>query len=136
MVDRALAGYETIGTHVPFQLWAGEPNGQSTQGTCKAGYKFGQQDANGQTVKVGIVAKLADGDLVPYNAAGADGSEVAYGFLPHYLDTTATGINAPEIMSVFISGHPNIDAMDIGASSYQEIKVAFAGTMVNPQRLW
>lgn len=137
MVDRSLAGFGTVDTYAPFELWAGEPNGQSTQGTAKTGLIFGEQDANGQTSKVGIVAvETASGKLVPWNPAGVDGSETPVGFLPHYLDTSATGYNADTATPYFISGHPNIDRMKLpAAQTYATTKAAFARTMVNPQKL-
>lgn len=67
MGDRNLAaGVDTIGTFEPIQLWAGEPNGQSTQGVAAAGYKFGQLNSRGETYKFAVVA-LVGGKLVPWN---------------------------------------------------------------------
>ena len=258
MGDRILAhGLTSEGTFEPIQLWAGEPNGQTTQGTAAAGYEFGKLNSRGETYKFPVVA-LVGGLLVPWNpladsdvpnayasgtftfstavptagetvtingvvitfraaadpdlnevtigatlaetaanlatfindhrndfgstnpviatsAAGvttvksagtagnavtlaeaganiaasganltggtdsdaeAGGARVPYGILPHALDTTAEGYNATVDTPVFISGHPNFDALDLPeGTTYQEIKAAFAGTMINVQKL-
>ncbi|HOQ61581.1 MAG TPA: hypothetical protein PKZ08_13235 [Vicinamibacterales bacterium] len=260
MTDGLAHGVDQIGTFEPIQLWAGEPNGQTTQGTAAAGHIFGLKNARGETYKFPVVA-LVGGVLVPWNPladsdnpnawatgtvtfstavptagetvtvngdvftfraavdadtayevaigatltetatnltaainlnrmnfgvesgsgviatssagvvtvksagvagnavtlaeAGANiavsggtlsggtdsdaesgGARVPYGILPHALDTSATGYDAPVDTPVFISGHPNFDALDLpDGTTYQEIKAAFAGTMVNVQRL-
>lgn len=68
--------------------------------------------------------------------AEAGGARVPYGILPHALDTTVTGYNANVDTPVFISGHPSFDALDLPVgTTYQEIKRAFAGTMINVQKL-
>lgn len=261
MGDRILAhGLTSEGSFEPIQLWAGEPNGQTTQGVAAAGYQFGKLNARGETYKFPVVA-LVGGLLVPWNpladsdvpnawatgtvtfstavptagetvtingdvftfraladvddpyevaiggtltdtatnlknainahrmdfgvpsgviatsaagvvtvkAAGtagnavtlaeaganiavsganlsggtdsdaeAGGARVPYGILPHALDTTDGGEydNNPVPTPVFISGHPNFDALDLPeGTTYQEIKAAFAGTMINVQKL-
>jgi hypothetical protein len=68
--------------------------------------------------------------------AEVGGARVPYGILPHALDTTVTGYNAAVETPVFISGHPAFDALDLPVgTTYQEIKQAFAGTMINVQKL-
>ncbi len=258
MGDRILAGgVDTIGTFAPIQLWAGEPNGQTTQGTLAAGQKVGQLNARNETFKFPVVA-LVGGKLVAWDPLGSDnyddyasgtltfspavptagetvtiagkvitfraaadpdedevtiggtpnataanlatfinahrnefgvaggviasaagavttvrspgtagnavtlveaGAKIAasgatltggtdsdaeaggaakpYGILPHALDASATGYNADVDTPVFISGHPNFEALDLPAgTTYAEIKAAFAGTMINVQRLY
>lgn len=260
-MDGLAGGLNLEGTFTPIQLWAGEPNGQTTQGTCAAGHVFGQKNSRGETFKFPVVA-LVGGLLVPWNpladsdvpnafasgtmtvanavpvagdkftingvdvtyaadpdpddfeiaigasvteaatnlkdfinanrsefgtplllvatsaagvvtlkapgtagnaitlaktfATGANGSvsgatlsggtdsdaEIGgarqpYGILPHALDTTAEGYNDTVDTPVFISGHPNFDALDLPeGTTYQEIKAAFAGTMINVQKLY
>lgn len=69
--------------------------------------------------------------------AETGGARVPYGILPHAIDTTATGYNAAVNTPVFISGHPSFDALDLpDGTTYQEIKAAFAGTMINVQKLY
>jgi len=69
--------------------------------------------------------------------AEAGGARVPYGILPHALDTTAEGYNAAVDTPVFIGGHPNFDALDLPVgTTYLEIKAAFAGTMINVQKLY
>lgn len=258
MADGLAGGIDQIGSFTPIQLWAGEPNGQTTQGIAAEGFVFGQKNARGETFKFPVVA-LVGGLLVPWNpladsdnpnayasgtvtfsvavptagetvtingdaftfaaAANVDtpyevaigatltetaanltaainkhrtdfgiangviatsaagvvtvksagtagnavtlaetgtniavsggtltggtdsdaevgGARVPYGILPHALDTTAAGYDDPVETPVFISGHPNFDALDLPAgTTYQEIKAAFAGTMINVQKL-
>lgn len=258
MTDGLAHGVDTIGTFTPIQLWAGEPNGQTTQGVAAEGYLFGKKNSRGETYKFPVVALVA-GLLVPWNpladsdapnawatgtvtfstavptagetvtingdvftfraladvdqpyevaigatltetatnlknainanrmnfgvpggviatsAAGvvtvkspgtagnavslaeaganiavsganlsggtdsdaeAGGARVPYGILPHALDTTAEGYDDPVNTPVFISGHPNFDALDLPeGTTYQEIKAAFAGTTINVQKL-
>lgn len=261
MTDGLAHGVDQIGTFEPIQLWAGEPNGQTTQGRAAANYLFGKKNVRGETYKFPVVA-LVGGLLVPWNpqadgdvpnawasgtmtvanavpvagdkftingvdvtyaadpdpddfeiaiganvteaatnlknfinanrsefgtalllvatsaagvvtlkapgvagnaitlaktfATGANGSvsganlsggtdsdaeqggaRQPYGILPHALDTTATGYNAAVDTPVFISGHPNFDALDLPeGTTYQEVKAAFAGTMINVQKLY
>lgn len=257
MGDRILAGYRTVGTFAPIQLWAGEPNGQTTQGTVKSGQVLGLLNDREETYKFPVVA-LVGGKLVKWDplasdnyddyatgtltfstavptaaetatiagkvitfraaadpdedevtigatlnataanlaafinahrndfgvaggvtasAAGAvvtvrspgtagnavtlaeaganiaasganltggtdsdaelGGAAKPYGILPHALDTSATGYNADVDSPVFISGHPNFEALDLPVgTTYAEIKAAFAGTMINVQRLY
>ena len=67
MGDRILAhGLTSEGSFEPIQLWAGEPNGQTTQGVAAAGHKFGKLNARGETYKFPVVA-LVGGVLVPWN---------------------------------------------------------------------
>jgi hypothetical protein len=257
MGDRILAGYRTVGTFAPIQLWAGEPNGQTTQGTLKAGEKVGLLNDREETYKFPVVA-LVGGKLVKWDPLASDnyddyasgtytfsvavptagetvtiagkvitfraaadpdedevtigaslaltaaalaafvnehrnefgvaggvtatsaagvttirspgtagnavtiteaGANIAasgatlaggtdsdaelggaakpYGILPHALDASVTGYNADVDTPVFISGHPNFEALDLPVgTTYAEIKAAFAGTMINPQRLY
>lgn len=73
MGDRILAGgIDIIGAWVPIQLWAGEPNGVTTQGVASAGYTFGQLNSRGETYKFPIVAFGAAGELVPWNPLLSD----------------------------------------------------------------
>lgn len=65
-MDGLAHGVDTVGTFEPIQLWAGEPNGQSTQGVAASGYAFGQKNARGETYKFPVVALVA-GVLVPWN---------------------------------------------------------------------
>lgn len=257
MGDRILAGYRTVGTFAPIQLWAGEPNGQTTQGTVAAGQVLGLLNDREETYKFPVVA-LVGGKLVKWNPLASDnvddyatgtvtfstavptaaetvtingkvitfraaadpdedevtigatlnataanlaafinehrnefgiaggvtatvagavvtvrspgtagnavtlaeaGANIAvsgatlangtdsdaqlggaakpYGILPHALDTSATGYNADVDSPVFISGHPNFEALDLPVgTTYAEIKAAFAGSMINVQRLY
>lgn len=65
------------------------------------------------------------------------GARLPVGILPHALDTTETGYDGPVETPYFISGHPNFDALDLPeGTTYQEIKAAFARTMINVQRLY
>ena len=261
-MDGLAGGLNLEGTFTPIQLWAGEPNGQTTQGTCAEGHVFGQKNSRGETFKFPVVA-LVGGLLVPWNPladsdnpnayasgtitfatavpsadetvtingkvitfkvaadpdedevtigatlaataanlaafinahrmdfnvedgngviatsnagvvtvksagtagnavtlaeaganiavsganlsggtdsdAEAGGARVPYGILPHALDTTDAegGYDGPVDTPVFISGHPNFDALDLPeGTTYQEIKAAFAGTMINVQKLY
>lgn len=257
-MDGLAGGLNLEGTFTPIQLWAGEPNGQTTQGVAAEGYLFGKLNARGETYKFPVVA-LVGGILVPWDpladsdnpnayasgtvtfsvavptagetvtingdvftfaaavdvntpyevaigatltetatnlknainahrmdfgiaggviatsavgvvtvkspgvagnavtlaeagtniavsggtlAGGTDsdaeigGARQPYGILPHALDTTATGYDDPVETPVFISGHPNFEALDLPeGTTYQEIKAAFAGTMINVQKL-
>lgn len=120
--DIQLAGYETLGTYTPIQLWAGEKQPVSTQGVLAAGNKVGQLNSRRQTYKFGLVAEVG-GKLVPYNPAGADGSEVLKGILPHALDTSATGYNADTDTPLFVEGVFNFEALDT-ARTYAQMRAA------------
>lgn len=74
--DRILAGYRTVDSVEPVQLFAGEKQPVSTQGVAAAGHIFGQLDDQARTAKFPVVAEVG-GELVPWdptadsNAAGA-----------------------------------------------------------------
>lgn len=122
--DRILAGYRTVDSVEPVQLYAGEKQAVTTQGVVAAGQTLGLLNAQGTTSKFPIVA-LVDDELVEFNAAGADGSEVPYGVLPHALDTSATGYNAAVDSPVIIEGVLNYEALDT-AVPYADLKALFA----------
>lgn len=71
MGDRILAGYRTVGTFAPIQLWAGEPNGQTTQGTVAAGQVLGLLNDREETYKFPVVA-LVGGKLVKWDPLASD----------------------------------------------------------------
>lgn len=66
MEDRILAGYRTVDSVAPVQLYAGEKQPVSTQGVAAAGYKFGLLNEQGITSKFPVVAEVG-GELVPWN---------------------------------------------------------------------
>lgn len=66
MNDRVLAGYETVDSVTPVQLYAGEKQPVSTQGVAAAGYSFGQLNSQGHTYKFPVVAEVG-GELVPWD---------------------------------------------------------------------
>lgn len=134
--DIQLAGYETVGTYTPIQLYAGEKQGVTTQGVLAAGNKVGKLNSRRQTYKFGLVAEVG-GKLVPFNAAGADGSEVLKGVLPHALDTSATGYNADTDTSVIVEAVLNFEAMDT-ALDYAALRAAeqAPGTAITFQKLY
>lgn len=136
MGDRMLAGFETVGRFEPIQLFAGEKQPVTTQGTLAAGHKVGQLNARGETFKFPIVAEV-DGELVPFNAAGADGSQIIKGVLPHALDTTADGYNAPVDTPLFVEAVLNFEAMDT-ALDYAALRAAeqAPGTAITFQKLY
>jgi len=110
MADKALAGYETVDTFTPDQLYAGEADIVTTQGTVLA--------ATAAMPKYQVVAKAAGGDLVPYTYA--NGQE-PYGVLPHAVDS-AVDVDTP----VIIGGVLNFDVLVAGGSSYDNLRRAFA----------
>lgn len=134
--DRILAGYRTVDTVTPVQLYAGEKQVVTTQGVVAAGQVLGLLNAQGTTSKFPIVA-LVGGLMVEYNPAGADGSEVPYGVLPHALDTSATGYNANVDSPVIVEAVLNYEALDT-AATYADLKAAFAGapTAIVIQKLY
>lgn len=68
--------------------------------------------------------------------AEAGGARQPVGILPHALDTTANGYNRAVDTPYFIGGHYNFDALDVPAgTTYAELKVAFARTPINIQKL-
>jgi hypothetical protein len=120
--------------------------------------EFGIDGGITATAAVGVVTVRSPGvagnavTLAKTFATGANGSvsgavlsggtdDVAgvvkpYGVLPHAIDTSATGYDADTDSPVFISGHVNFDALDLpDGTTYAEIKAAFAGSMINVQKL-
>lgn len=134
--DRILAGYRTVASVEPVQLYAGEKQPVTTQGTVAAGLVLGEVNEQGTTSKFPIVA-LVGGALVAFNPAGVDGSEVPYGVLPHALDTSATGYNAAVDSPVIVEGVLNFEALDT-AETYADLKAAFAaaGSGIIIQKLY
>jgi len=132
MGDRILAGgVEEIGSFQPIQLYAGEKQVVTTQGTLKAGQKVGRLNARNETFKFGIVQQDADAGLIAY----AGGAAKPYGILPHALDTTATGYGAAVDTPVIVEAIINFEALDT-AMTYAECQVAFAGSGITIQKLY
>lgn len=136
MGDKMLAGFETIGTYEPIQLYAGEKQPVTTQGVLSSGQKVGQLNARGETYKFPIVAEVG-GELVEWNPAGADGSEIIKGVLPHALDASATGYNADVDTPVIVEAVLNFEAMDTD-QTYAEMRAAAQapGTAITFQKLY
>lgn len=134
MGDRILAGgVEEIGSFQPIQLYAGEKQVVTTQGTLKAGQKVGILNARNETYKFGIVSQdPADASFVKYDAAG---DEPPFGILPHALDTTATGYNAAVDTPVIVEAVINFEALET-TMTYAQCKVAFARSGIVIQKLY
>jgi len=145
MGDKMLAGYETVGTYEPIQLYAGENQVVTTQGVLKAGNKVGLLNARNETYKFPLVGVDAQGKLVPWTSEDAD-TVLLKGVLPHALDTSATGYNADTDTPVIVQGVLNFEAMafngtDAGGSAnllYAAIRVApqAPGTNITFQKLY
>ena len=120
MADKALAGYETVDTFTPDQLYAGEADIVTTQGTIAA--------AAAAMEKYTVVAEVGC-VLVPYNKEGADGSEIPYGVLPHAIDNSAgaSAVDTP----VIIGGVLNYDILVADAATYAVLRAAFAQSNSN-----
>jgi len=119
-MDRALAGYEAVATFSPDQLYAGEADIVTTQGSVPA--------AQGAFTKYAVVSQDTDGNLVAF-----DGTE-AYGVLPHALPDAAV----PQDTPVIIGGVLNFDVLTGHALSYGDLRTAFARSNSNivPQKLY
>lgn len=97
-MDGLAHGVTDIGTFTPIQLWAGEPNGGTTQGVLASGFVFGQVNARGETFKFPVVARRADGKLVPWNPlADSDG---ASGYATGTFTISSTGPVAAETVTI------------------------------------
>lgn len=121
MGDRILAhGLTAEGSYEPIQLWAGEPNGQTTQGTCAAGHVFGKLNSRGETYKFPVVA-LVGGLLVPWNPladsnvpnAYASGT-ITFSTAVPTADETVT-ING-KVITFKVAADPDEDEVTIGAT--------------------
>lgn len=75
--DKMLAGYETIGRFEPIQLYAGEKQPVSTQGTAAEGFVFGKLNERRETYKFAVVAEVG-GVLVPWNPTADSDSPAAF----------------------------------------------------------
>lgn len=118
MVDKALAGYETVDTFTPDQLYAGEADIVTTQGVVGA--------ASGALEKYQVVAEVA-GLLVAYNKEGADGSQIPYGVLPHAIPDSGVDQDTP----VIVGGVLNFDVLVADAATYAVLRAAFAQSNSN-----
>ena len=135
-LDTTLAGYSTVATFTPTQLYSGEMDVVTTQEVAAAGNLFGTYvGGDRHQPRYQIVAKVA-GKLVPYVEGGAGGTGVAYGVVPHVLDTTATGYNADVPTPCIVGGALNPDVLLPAASTYAQKKAAFARTNVLIQQLY
>lgn len=108
-----LAGNEDVGTFTPDQLYAGEADIVTTQGTVPA--------AQGALPEYQVVAMVA-GVLVAYNKEGVDGSEEPYGVLPHAIPDAAVDQDTP----VIIGGVLNFDVLVADGATYAVLRQAFA----------
>ena len=130
MGDKMLAGFRTVGTFEPIQLYAGEVQHVSTQDVLTAGQKVGQLNARDETYKFPVVARVG-GKLVKWNQAGNDGSQIVAGILPHALDASATGYNADVDTPLIVEIVANFEALDIGAVTYAQMRAAAQAPGVN-----
>lgn len=121
MGDRILAGgIDVVGTFEPIQLWAGEPNGQSTQGTAKSGNIFGALNSRGDTYLFAVVAMAEDGELIPWNPLASDGyDDYATGTLTIANAVPAAGdkftINGVDVI-FRAAADPDLKEVTIGAT--------------------
>lgn len=120
-----LAGFETVDTYNPDQLYAGEADIVTTQEVIEA--------ATAAMVDNTVVA-LVGGYVVPYNKEGVDGSEVPYGVIPHAIDNSAGAedVDTP----VIVGGVLNFEALVADGATYAVLKAAFAGTNIVIQKLY
>jgi hypothetical protein len=118
MVDKSLAGYETVDTYTPDQLYAGEADIVTTQGVVSS--------ANGALAKYTVMANVG-GELVAYNKEGADGSEIPYGVLPHAIPDAGVDQDTP----IIIGGVLNFEALVADGATYQVLREAFAQSNSN-----
>lgn len=113
MADTALAGYETVATFTPEQLYAGEADIVTTQGTVQA--------AVGALSRFQVVS-LVGGFLIPYDKEnGVAGANVPYGVLPHAVADVAVDQDTP----VIIGGVLNFDALAADGATYAVLRKAF-----------
>lgn len=113
MVDKALAGYGTVDTFTPDQLYAGEADIVSTQGTIPA--------AQAAFTKHAVVSQDGDGNIVAFDGTNA------YGVLPHAIPDAGV----PQDTPVIIGGVLNFDVLTGHALSYGDLKTAFARSNSN-----
>lgn len=113
MVDKSLAGFENVSEFTPDQLYAGEADIVTTQGSVPA--------AQGALTKYAVVSQNTDGEIVAF-----DGTE-AYGVLPHAIPDAAIAQDTP----VIIGGVLNFDVLTGHTLSYATLKVAFARSNSN-----
>lgn len=118
MIDRSLAGYGTEGTFAPDQLYAGEADIVTTQGSVPA--------AQGALPQYQVVAEVA-GEIVAYNKEGADGSEIPYGVLPHAIPDAGVAQDTP----VIVGGVLNFDVLVADGATYAQLRAAFAQSNSN-----
>lgn len=120
MVDRTLAsGLNNEGTFTPTDLYAGEADIVTTQGTVAA--------ASAAMVQYLVVA-LVGGFLIPYDKEnGVAGSNVPYGVLPHAIPDAAVDQDTP----VIIGGVLNFDVLVADSQTYAGLKAAFASSNAN-----
>lgn len=108
MVDKALAGYETVATYTPDQLYAGEADIVTTQGVVPA--------AQGALTKYAVVSQDAAGNIIAFDGA------LPYGVLPHAIPDSGVDQDTP----VIIGGVLNFDALTGHALAYGALKTLFA----------
>lgn len=119
MADKSLAGYETVDTFTPDQLYAGEADIVTTQGTVAAASAAMVQN---------LVVALVGGFLIPYDKEnGVAGSNVPYGVLPHAIPDAAVDQDTP----VIIGGVLNFDILVADGQTYAGLRAAFASSNSN-----
>jgi len=113
MTDKALAGFETVGTFTPDQLYAGEADIVTTQGTIPA--------AQGAFTKYAVVSQNANGEIVAFDGTNA------YAVLPHAIPDAGV----PQDTPVIIGGVLNFDILTGHALTYGALRMAFANSNSN-----
>jgi hypothetical protein len=114
MVDRSLAGGVSLeGTFNPDQLYAGEADIVTTQGSVPA--------AQGALTQYAVVSQDAAGNIIAFDGTNA------YGVLPHAIPDAGVAQDTP----VIIGGVLNFDVLTGHALTYGALKEAFAKSNSN-----
>lgn len=126
---RDLAGNGTLGSYDEEQLYSGEAD-------IVTDSAMAAEEQN--LAKYTVVAKDADGALVPWAPAAVDETAVAVGILAQPVDTTAaTGTGVATSVPFFIGGvfNPNALVWPVAADTLEERVAAFQNTNISIRRL-
>ena len=120
-----LAGNGTLGSYTPFQLFAGEKEIVTDHDPVAP---------NTTIAKYQVLAKNADGQLVPHNPAATDGTEKAVGVATQPITTGATAASIGYYVSAFFNHEALV--WDASLTTLAARKAAFAGTEIRVGTLY
>ena len=120
--DIHMASGPNESAYVPEQLRAGDGDFLTRSDVIEAGQVLPQYRV--------VARETSSGKLVAWNAAGADGTNVAVGITCYAVDATVGDVEA----AIYVSGYFNTDALVWGTATDAQKRAAFDRTAITHRK--